>query len=148
MNIAAATRVLSNQDIEHIHAAMLRIVSEVGVKVENETILSRLAEVGGRVDRAASTVRLALDFAEGFIAASREFDWEAVEPHVGANAHISLGWYLDPETDDFVEHTEERIATYAKLAHYLDQVDGANMLGCPIAGVPKQIHPFYQRYLC
>ena len=148
MKLAACARVLDDSEIALIHDAMLRIVSEIGMRIENDVILSRLAELGGTVDKEAQTARFAPDFVERFIAESAKFDWAGVQPQVSASAGVYLGWYLDPETDKHVSWTEERIATYAKVAHYLDNVDGASMLGCPIDGIPNAIHPLYQRYVC
>jgi len=148
MRIAACAQTLDDREIEGIHGAMLRILAEVGMKIEDGTILSRLADAGGRVDSHVSTVRFPADVVERFIADSTRVDWSKVEPRVSAAAGIFLGRYLDPETDEHVPWTAERILTYAKVAHYLEQVSGASMLGCPIPGVPNEIHPLYQRYFC
>ena len=148
MRIAASARILDGREIGLIHAAMLRIVSEVGMKIESDTILSRLAERGGTVDEQEMIVRFAPELVERFIAESQKFDWASVQPRITASAGIYLGRYLDPETGEHVPWTEDRIATYAKVADYLDNADGANMLGCPMDGVPNAIHPLYQRYIC
>ena len=148
MRLAACASVLAPHEIELIHAAMLRIVSEVGMKVQNDTILARLADMGGEVDRQAQVVRFAPDVVERFIADSHKADWTNVEPRVTASAGIFLGRYLDPETDKHVPWSAERLLTYAKVAHHLEHVGGASMLGCPVPGVPNEIHPLYQRYFC
>lgn len=148
MRIAACARVLDDREIVLIHAAMLRIVSEVGMKIESDEILSRLADHGGMVTRGDMVVRLAPETVESFIDASQKFDWDNVQPRVTASAGIFLGRYLDPETDEHVPWTEDSVKTYAKVARYLDNVDGAHMLGCPIEGSPRPIHPLYQRYIC
>jgi len=148
MRIAGSLKVLSQSEIGMIHRAMLRILSEVGMLIENDTILSKLTERGAHVEAGTKVVRFSPNLVESFISESRKFDWENVEPSVSANAGIFLGRYLDPETDEFVPWTEERIARYARVAQHLENVTGASMLGCPVEGVPRKIHPLYQRYLC
>ena len=148
MRLAACARVLDPSEVEQIHRAMVRIVAEVGMKIENPTILSRLGHAGGQVQKSTSTVRFSPSSVERFIADSSKVDWDHVQPQVRANAGIFLGRHLDPETDEHVPWTADRVLTYAKVAHYLDHVDAASMLGCPIPGVPNQIHPLYQRYFC
>ena len=148
MRIAACARVLSDDEIRMIHAAVLRVLSEVGVRIENETMLARLADAGGEVDMGEMNVTFSPDFVEGFIAESEKFDWENVEPRVTSSAGIFQGPYLDPETDEFVPWTEERVRRHAKLAHYLENVDTAAMLGCPIEGIDRRVIPLIQRRIC
>ena len=47
----ATMNVLSGDDIEKVHASSLRILSEVGVKVESPSVLDILAKNGAKVDR-------------------------------------------------------------------------------------------------
>ena len=148
MKIAACATVLDASEIEQIHAAMLRILAEVGVKIENDTILSRLADLGGQVNRQAQIVQFPPAAVERFIGDSEEFDWREAKPRITAAAGIFLGRYLDPETDEHVPWTAERILRYAKVARSLEHVSGASMLGCPIPAVPNEIHPLYQRHFC
>jgi len=148
MKLVGCVRVLDEREIELIHRGMLRILSEVGMRIENDAILSRLGDLGGEVDRRAQLVRFAPEFVEGFIAGSEKYDWDNVQPQVFASAGVYLGRYLDPDTDEYLPWTEERIAGYAKLARHLEHVGRASMLGCPIEGVPNAIHPLYQRYIC
>lgn len=138
---------LTREQIETIHRNMLRIVSEVGMKIENGSMLDRLADFGGAVDKGRSIVRFSPDFMERFIADSRKVDWDAIEPQLNCSAGMYVGRYLDPETGRFEHWTEERVAKYAKLAHYLPEVDGSHMLGCPVQDLPHVVHPLWQRLL-
>ncbi|HHN46691.1 MAG TPA: hypothetical protein ENN09_04545, partial [Planctomycetes bacterium] len=148
MRIAACATVLAPAEISLLHNAVLRILSEVGVCIEHAGILKKLAASRAQTDGAAMRVRFPADYVERFIAESDKFDWENVKPQVGSGAGIFEGRYLDPDTDELVPWTEERLAGYAKLAHYLDNVDHAAMLGCPVDGVDRRIIPLVQRYLC
>ena len=120
MKIAPSTRVLNDSEIDRLHKAMLRILGKVGVRIENEKILSRLADYGGcKIDIPSMMVFFADEYVERFIAESERIDWDKIEPRVKSGAGIFEGFYLDPETDDFVPWTERRIIDYAKLAYYL-----------------------------
>ncbi|MEW6354810.1 MAG: trimethylamine methyltransferase family protein [Planctomycetota bacterium] len=138
---------LSPDQIETIHRNMLRIVSEVGMKIESGPMLDRMAEYGGIVDKAASIVRFSPEFVEAFIADSDKVDWDAIEPQLNSSGGMYVGRYLDPETDRFERWSEDRIRKYAKLAHYLPEIDGVHMFGCPIQELPAVAHPLWQRYL-
>lgn len=138
---------LGREQIETIHRNMLRIVSEVGMRIESGPLLDRLADFGGTVDRGSSTVRFSSRFIEGFIADSHKVNWEEIRPEVSCSAGIYVGRYLDPETDRFMPWTEERVARYTKLAHYLPEVRNSHMLGCPIEELPHKVHPLWQRLL-
>ncbi|MBN1810038.1 MAG: trimethylamine methyltransferase family protein [Planctomycetes bacterium] len=148
MRIAASARVLNDQEIRMIHGAALRILSETGISVENESLLQKLADVGAKVDRETTTVCFAPEFIERFIDESNKFDWENVEPSVSSGADVFQGYYLDPDTDEYLPWTGKRLADYSKLARYLDNVGHAAMLGCPIEGIDRRIIPLVQRYYC
>ncbi|MBM4047271.1 MAG: hypothetical protein FJ279_19375 [Planctomycetes bacterium] len=135
-------------EIETLHRNTLRVMSEVGMAVENEHILDRLASLGGEVDKRRQIVRFAPSVVEKLLAESECFDWTKVTPVVTASAGIYVGRYLDPETGRYEKWTVERILHYAKVARHLEHVGQAGMLGCPLDGVPHTIHPLYQRYLC
>ena len=44
-----AVRALSEEEDQRIHKAMLRIVSEVGLRVENDEMVARLSDYSARV---------------------------------------------------------------------------------------------------
>ena len=139
---------LELREVERIHAAVVRIMSEVGMRVENDVILSRLAGVGCVVDRSTQTVRCPPGVLERFLQESSRFDWDAVQPVVHCSAGVYLGRYLDPFTEEYLDWTEERIVAYAKVAEALEHVERATMLGCPLPAVAAPIHPLYQRAFC
>jgi len=145
MNMAPGLSVLTEAEIVRIHDAALRIVGEVGMRIENRPILDRLAEFGGQVE--GEVVRFSPEFVEGFITESERFDWSSVEPQVNASAGVYIGRYLNPGTGRHESWTEPAFRDYIKLAHYLEHVQGAHMLGCPF-DYPNALHPLYQRLLC
>jgi len=54
----ARMSVLSKDDIEQVHAASLRILSEVGVRIDSPSVLEMMAKAGARVDEAKGLVFL------------------------------------------------------------------------------------------
>jgi trimethylamine:corrinoid methyltransferase-like protein len=123
---------------------MLRICDEVGFRVESEAILGRLAALGARVDRAARQAFFAPGFVEQFIASSDRFDWENVEPSVSGSAGVYHGYYLDPDTDEFVPWTLPNLLRYLKVAHHLAHTSGFLSVNFGIRGVPEAAtEPFF-----
>ncbi|MBM4043163.1 MAG: hypothetical protein FJ290_32145 [Planctomycetes bacterium] len=123
---------------------MLRICDDVGFLVESEAILGRLAAFGARVDKAAGRVFFAPGLVEKFIAASDRFDWEAVEPSVSGSAGVYHGYYLDPDTDEFVPWTLPNLLRYLKVAHHLEHTSGFISVNFGIRGVPEAAtEPFF-----
>ena len=49
----ALLKVISDEEVEAIHRASLRILSEIGVSFPNDQMLDRLEAVGADVDRDA-----------------------------------------------------------------------------------------------
>jgi len=77
--MAPGLAVLSESEIERIHNAALRIVAEVGLKVEHRAILDRLAEFGGRLE--GEVMRFSPEFVERFIAEGQFIDSEHTYRH-------------------------------------------------------------------
>ncbi len=135
----------SEEDL--IHITMLRILDEVGLIVESEEILERLAGIGGRIDSDAMRVTFAPEFMEGFIAESEEFDWEAVEPAVSGTAGIFFGYYLNPDTDQYEPWTMRTLLRYLKVIHYLEHVSGGISYAFPVDAVPDEAQVLFFHYL-
>ena len=73
--------ILSADEVESIHAASLRILSEIGMQVLGDRALDELAGAGASVDRDSRTVRLDPSQVEELVAlAPREFQLHARNP--------------------------------------------------------------------
>lgn len=140
--------VLSPAEEETIHANVLRLVDEVGLQVENEKLLERLADAGGRVDQQRQRVTLSPAAAEAFIASSDPIPWETRPPQAYGGVDIYYGYYLDPRTDAFLPMTVGRAREYFQVARAMPHVDSLGMLGCPLEGIPPALEPLYERYWC
>jgi trimethylamine--corrinoid protein Co-methyltransferase len=64
--------VLSRQEMDAIHAASLRILSEVGVRIPNERVRRMVASVGGTTHEASETVTFSADVLERHLEQRRE----------------------------------------------------------------------------
>jgi len=141
MTSFAPANPLSPVEEEAIHQNVLRILDEVGVRVENASLIERLVGCGARVDSRDPVVRFSPEFVEEFLVQSEHFDGATIAPTVSASVDVYLGAYLDPETDEFVPWDLDRLRRYVKLAHYLEHVSVGGLLGCPLADAPKPVHP-------
>jgi len=147
MRVWGPISVFEPDEEDRIHRAMLAILDEVGVAVESDGMLDRLADFGGRVDRDRMRVTFAPDFVERFIAESEKFDWRSVEPYVEGRGHVYAGYFLDPETDEFQAWTLPTVLRYLKVAHYLDHVNGRISYAFPIDGIPDDALVLFFNYL-
>jgi len=139
--------VLGDAELQAVHGAALRILSEVGMCIENEEILRHLEGAGGYVDYAQQRVRYSTDVVEHFLADSDKVDWAATEPGVSASAGVYHSLFHNPGSDTLEQWNEERLATYFALARALPNVGRASMLGCPLKVIP-QLEPLYEKYYC
>jgi trimethylamine--corrinoid protein Co-methyltransferase len=119
MKVWGSWKLLSEQEEEILHEVTLRVLSEVGVKVESDEVLERLADFGAQVDRTKRVAFFTRRFVEDFLASSERFDWDNAEPYVGGSASIYSGYYLDPETDEFRLMTVANMLRYFKVAHHI-----------------------------
>jgi len=144
MRVWGPIRVFDEREEAAIHRTALRILDEIGVAVESEAILGRLAAFGGRVDRSAQRVTFPPPLVERFIADSEKFDWQAAAPSVGGHAGVYHGWHLDPDTDRFEPWTLPTLLRYLKVAHHLEHTDGFISVTFGIRGVPEAaLEPFF-----
>jgi trimethylamine---corrinoid protein Co-methyltransferase len=137
--------VLHHEEISLIHQGALRILSEMGMEIQNEQLLSILQDFGLLVDFQLQRVRFPKRFVEHFIAEAEKIDWSQTKPTFKAEAGIYLSQFHDPETLELVPWTEERLAYYSALARSLPNVDGASMLGCRLP-VQAELEPLFERY--
>jgi hypothetical protein len=97
--------------------------------VENTILLERMAAIGGRVDGARQRVTFCPADAEAFISACERVPWPAPTPHVSAKASVYYGHYLDPDTDEFLPMTVERMRAYFQVARAMPHVVDVGLLG-------------------
>jgi trimethylamine--corrinoid protein Co-methyltransferase len=148
MHIAGhAYKVLTPAEIDLIHSSALRILSEMGMEIQNQTLLADLEAFGLQVDYDQERVRFPEKIVEKFIADANKYDWESHKPSVGASAGLYHGLFHDPASGELLPWTEERMAYYFALGRHLEHIDGVSMLGCRLP-VPAPLEPLYERYYC
>lgn len=127
---------LNKGQVEQIHASALRVLEEVGVKVEHPEIRSRLEAIGGNVD-ASDRVRFARKLVEDQIAAAPKHGTRREVPKITLGCSVYQCLYMDPATDQLMPFDEDLLARYYAIAEGLPAVDYNNLLGLPF--VPSDI---------
>ncbi len=144
MRIWGPIRVFDAREEDAIHATTLGILAKVGVAVESEAVLARLASVGAQTDAATGRATFPSALIERFIADSDRFDWDSVQPSVTGTAGVYHGYYLDPDTDRFEPWTLPNLLRYLKVAHHLEHTSGFVSVTFGIRGVPEAaLEPFF-----
>ncbi len=138
---------LSSGEVEEIHGSALRVLAEVGVKVESRELLSLLADYGADVDQDARRARFAPAWIEQFIADSDTYDWESHRPSFSCFAGIYASLWLDPETDELGPFTEQTLHDYIRLGNALPEVRSVDLLGMPFTpeGIPPEYAPLAEK---
>jgi trimethylamine--corrinoid protein Co-methyltransferase len=148
MHVAGhAFNLMSSAEVDLIHRNALRILAEVGMEVQSQSLLEVLADFGLQIDFEAERVYFPAKIVERFISEAEKYDWENSQPLVSGSAGVYHGRYHDPVSGELVPWDEERLAFYFALARHLPYLDGASMLGCRLP-VPSSLEPLYERYYC
>jgi trimethylamine--corrinoid protein Co-methyltransferase len=138
---------LSEPELDRIEQGALRLLREMGMEIQNQHLLSVLANFGLPVDFDRMRVLFPAAIVERYLSESNRFDWEHAEPHISGSAGVYHGRFHDPESGDMREWTEERLAYYFALAKSLPIFDGALMLGSRLPA-PAPLEALYERYYC
>jgi trimethylamine---corrinoid protein Co-methyltransferase len=161
MQVWNSAEVMSQTEVLAIHDQALRILAELGVRVEHPALLDLLADLGARVDRAAQVVRLPQPWMETFLlAASDDYDnddslsvgctlpWGKRREYSGGietTAGSYPQFYLDLE-GQFRPHTQQTVADMTRLADALPTINRLGVMGVP-SDVPALTGPLYMRLL-
>ncbi len=138
---------LSPSELRLIHDGALRILAEMGMEIQNESLLLALREAGLEVDLDAARARFPCRVVERYLAESQHHNWTEAVPQVSGSAGVYHSLYHDPASGELVPWTEGRLATYFALARLVPGIDGASMLGCRLPVQPS-LSPLYERYYC
>lgn len=138
--------VLSAREKATIHRNVLRILAEIGMQIEHDGMLGRLADAGYPVDRARQRVRFPTDRVHDYLERCPKTDWAARTPVLVANAEVFASRYLKPGTDRLEAWTRGRLESYAAFLRQLPEVENLTLLGCPYR-VQAALHPLYERLI-
>ena len=138
---------LSRQQVQTVHRNALRVLEEVGVKVEHEALRRRLGAAGGKADEAADVVRFPAPVVERYIAEAPKTPISDGPADVVARVGVFHSRYLDPHDDELVAFDEARLARYAAMAREFECVQRIGMLGVPfpLADVPPAYQPLAEK---
>lgn len=137
--------VLAPSEITLIHQGALRILSEMGMEIQNQNLLRICAGAGLPVDLLSQRVRFPSAQVEKFIAGVEKIDWQDPPRQVSASAGIYNGLYHDPETGKLIPWTEALLANYIALACSLPRIGSASLLGSRIP-CAAPLEPLYERF--
>ncbi len=143
--VGNAFDVMNQAEVGLIHQGALQILSEMGMEIQNQSLLHTCAEAGFSVDFDSQRVRFPIHVVEKFIAEAPKFDWATVAPKVEAKAGVYHSLFHDPETGNLVPWDESRLVFYFALARSLPHIGKAMMLGCRLP-VPPPLESLYERY--
>jgi trimethylamine--corrinoid protein Co-methyltransferase len=138
-------QLLTKEQVDRIYFSALRILADMGMQIENQSLLQALAEAGLPVDLPSQRVRFPVAWVEDWIAGCEPYDWENQVPRLSASAGIYHSKLQDPFQRSLVAWDETRLARYIALARSLPQVGSAAMLGSRIACLPA-LEPLYERF--
>ena len=136
--------VLSRKEKQAIHRNVLRTLAEVGLQVEHGEILDLLRERGCPVDADKQRVFFPEDMVAAFLHVCPRTNWARRVPQVSGFLGVYSGRYHDPETGRLEPWTEARLAAFLGLARLLPEVEGSELLGCPL-DVRAETVPLYER---
>jgi trimethylamine--corrinoid protein Co-methyltransferase len=139
--------VLDRKEENLIHNTSLKILSEIGFFVDNEEILKKLQEFGGKVDYTKKRVYFSKKFVEKFINDSQKVNWDEIPPKVGAVVSMYCGVYLDPFDNEYKQINTENFLKYFKIAQNLKLPFGT-VYAMQLPEVPDEFFLPYYHYLC
>lgn len=140
-------QVLTQDELALIHNSAMRILDEVGLLIQNQSLLQRLADFGLRVDFSSERAFFPPAIVQRWLEVCDKYDWGTHIPKVTSQAGVYHGKFHDPRSGELLPWDERRLAYYFKLARRLPEVGSAQMLGCRLPCPPK-LEALYERYYC
>ncbi|MCM8804138.1 MAG: trimethylamine methyltransferase family protein [Candidatus Omnitrophica bacterium] len=138
---------LDKNELNLLHNTMLKILNEVGFFVDNEEILKKLEEFGGKVNYDKKRVYFPPEFIENFIEDSEKINWSKLKPEITYQVSLYHGWYLDPFDNEYKVLDTEIFLKYFKIAQNLSLPFGG-IYATPLPEIPEKFFLPYYHYLC
>jgi len=92
MHVAGhAYHLMSEVELERVHDSAIRVLAEIGMEIQNETLLSALAEASLPVDFDAQRVTFPRAAVEAYLAGVEQVDWDAISPQASGYAGVYGG---------------------------------------------------------
>lgn len=138
-------RVLSESQVERVHAAAEELLSDVGFTLQDEQALKMLAARGAKVNEANGLVRLPAPLLRELVAqAPSEYTIKTIggeQHHVGdgkqrCNAIVTDPWIIDYETQSPRRPCLEDIRRNTIVANQIESVAEMSCMDHPVTDVP------------
>ena len=101
------SNVLSEEETRLIESSALRILDEMGMEIQNRSLLEALADFGLTVDLGSERVRFPRRFMGRFLEETEKFDWANVRAQLVSSAGIYHGLFHNPFSDALEPWTED-----------------------------------------
>ena len=151
-------RVLSDSEIELVHAKSLELVETVGFKIGHEEALARFEQAGALVDRVSGVVRIPRSLAGELLAAAPSSvllgDIRKNRLPLGGDDRIFWSLILDPFIFDYEKGLRrpvlEDVRRHTILGESLDRVGAMQRMAFPVEDVrgPDSYYKTMEVFLC
>lgn len=138
------SEVLKSSEIEEIYGKALRVLREVGVKIENKWMIDVLVSNGAKV-KEPQVVTFPENVIDEMVRNAVPFDWERI-PELSFTAGANPQYYMSAGTDLVCENTLASIERLTKLADRLEHVSRIHLMGAAADIIPE-LTPLYARIL-
>lgn len=136
---------LTEREIKAIVDYALRILDEIGMRIENTRMCERLAEAGAARDGDFG-VRFPRKLVEAHIEAERSHEPPSDDFYCeGAISSYPLRW-LDPVDLEVKLCTARSVADLTRLCDYLPNIHSIGSVGVP-SDIPPLLQPFWMRFI-
>jgi trimethylamine--corrinoid protein Co-methyltransferase len=140
-------QVLSAKEIDLIDHSARQILEKMGMEIQNDGLLHRLADFGLNINFHEQRVRFPGEIVDRWLADCEHYDWQNHRPQVSSQAGVYHGKFHDPATGQLLPWDEEKLIYYFKLARRMPNIGTAQMLGCRLPCPPK-LEALFERYYC
>ncbi len=141
------TQCLDGREIKAIVEFAIRILDEVGLKIESARMCEHLAAHGAKWD-GEFRVLLPRKLIEEHLTSQRRPKDRPPQPAWRSSGGIS-GYpirYFDPHLQKVVRHTARTVADLTRVADFVENIDGIGSVGVP-DDIPPLLRPLWMRFL-
>ena len=138
---------VTREQVELIQRNALRVLAEIGVRVEHAKVREHLAALGAERDEAAEVVRFPPQGVARLIADAPKKPMSEGAPQISLGCGLYQCLFHDPETDALMDFNEHTLAAYIALARSIPEIGGLGMLGVPFVpdGIGGELLPLAEK---
>jgi len=147
---------LSNDEVQAIHAASIKVLEEIGVEIENENAVKLFAKAGANVDFEKKRVYISEELVKEALkkvpseVKLHGFDGKHNLVFAGKHVYFNPGstalYMLDRETMNMRRPTSKDFADFVRLTDYLEHMH-AQSTAMSVSDVPDSIVDRFRFYL-